>query len=135
MTESLYCLVAFAAWACLLVTAIACARTFQVLTGKKRANEFPGGVQHGGDMYWRLNRAQVNTVENLPIFATLVLTAHLLHVDVTLLAKIVIGARVAQSLIHISSGGVMAVTLRFTAYVIQVACFVVMAVKLLTIAA
>jgi hypothetical protein len=131
MTRSLYCLVGFAAWAVLLVSAIGLVRVIQVLRGKKRANEFPGGVQHGGDAYWRLNRAHLNAVENLPIFATLILVAQLLHVSVLLQAEIVLGARVAQSLIHVSSGSPTAATLRFTAFATQAACFGAMIVKIL----
>jgi MAPEG family len=132
MTRSLYCLVGFAAWAVLLVLAIAAARVFQVLTGKKRANEFPSGVPHGGDGYWRLNRAHVNTVENLPIYGSLILAAALVHVDVTLPAEIALLARLAQSLVHISSGRSMAVNVRFTAFATQIACYVTMMVKLLS---
>ena len=123
MTQ-LYCLVGFAAWAVILVVGIALYRVAQVLTGQKRANEFPSGMQHGGDRYWRLNRAHMNTVENLPIFGALVLTATLLHVDVLRWAEIALCARVLQSVIHVSSGSVMAVNLRFTAFVTQVVCYV-----------
>ena len=122
MTQ-LYCLVGFAAWAVLLVVAIALYRVAQVLTGQKRANEFPSGMQHGGDRYWRLNRAHMNAVENLPIFAALVLTASILHVDVLKWAEVALVARIVQSVVHVSSGSVMAVNLRFTAFVTQVACY------------
>ena len=131
MTVSLYCLVAWCVWAILLVSAIAIVRTAQVLLGKKKSNEFPSGMQHGSDVYWRLNRAHVNAVENLPIFAALILVAHVAHVDVQLLAEVALGARLVQSLVHISSNHVMAVNLRFTAFVTQASCFGVMAVKLL----
>ncbi len=130
MTRSLYCLVGFAAWAVLLVLAIGGARTFLVLTGKKRSNEFPGGVQHGGDLYWRLNRAHVNTVENLAVFAALVLTAKLAGVDVTTPAEVALAARVVQSLVHISSGSATAVNVRFTAFLTQLGCYIAMIVKL-----
>ena len=50
-----------------LVTAIGAFRVLQVLTRKKAANEFPSGTPHGGDLYWRLNRAHMNTAENLPL--------------------------------------------------------------------
>lgn len=72
MTRPLLCLLAFAGWALFLVLCIAAARVSQVLTGKKKPNEFPSGVPHGGDRYWRLNRAHLNTVENLPIFGAIV---------------------------------------------------------------
>ena len=35
---------------------------------------FAAGVPHGSDAYWRLNRAHLNTLENLPIFAAIVLS-------------------------------------------------------------
>src|SRR5437763_12744438 len=119
MPSPLACLVGFALWALVLVLAVGTARSSQVLFGKKRANEFPSGTQHGGDRYWRLNRAHINTVENLPIFATLVLAGMLLHLATPmflLLPRVILGARIAQSLVHISSGSSMAVNLRFTAF-------------------
>jgi len=128
---SLYCLVGWCVWAILLVSGIAVARTAQVLMGKKKSNEFPSGLQHGSDLYWRLNRAHVNAVENLPIFAALILVAHLAHVEVALLAEVALGARLVQSLVHISSNHVLAVNLRFTAFVTQACCFMTMAFKLL----
>jgi uncharacterized MAPEG superfamily protein len=126
MTRPLLCLAAFAGWAVLLVTAIGASRVFQVMTGRKKSNEFPSGTQHGGDVYWRLNRAHVNTVENLPIFGALVICGVLLRVDSSLfqtLPLVVIGARVVQSLVHISSGSVTAVNVRFTAFLTQATCF------------
>jgi len=131
MTRPLLCLAGFAAWAILLVTAIGALRVAQVFTGKKQSNQFPGGTQHGGDAYWRLNRAHLNAVENLPIFGALVLVGALLRVDAPLfqtLPLVILGARVVQSLVHISSGSVTAVNLRFSAFLTQVGCFAVLAV-------
>jgi uncharacterized MAPEG superfamily protein len=68
-------LVLHAAWVLVLVLAIGAWRMGQVFAGQKKANEFPSGTQHGSDAYWRLNRAHMNTVENLPTFAALVLGA------------------------------------------------------------
>ncbi len=129
MRQPLLCLAAFAAWAILLVIAIAFARVSQVLAGRKRPNEFPSGVPHGGDAYWRLNRAHMNTVENLPIFGAIIIAGVLLRVEAPLfqlLPVVVICARVVQSLVHVSSGRSLAVNVRFTAFVTQLACFVVM---------
>jgi uncharacterized MAPEG superfamily protein len=131
MTGSLYCLVGFAAWAVLLVVGVGGWRVVEVLAGKKRANQFPSGVQHGGDLYWRLNRAHLNAVENLPIFAVLVLVAHFTHVDVTRAAEVALAARVLQSLIHVGSGSVAAVNLRFAAFATQLGCYGVMIVRLM----
>jgi uncharacterized MAPEG superfamily protein len=133
MTPALWALVGWAAWAMLLALAIVGARAVEVLRGRKRTNEFPGGVQHGGDAYWRLNRAHVNTVENLPIFAAVVLVGTLVHVypgTFNTLALVALGARVAQSLVHLSSGSAAAVNVRVTAFLTQHACFAWMIVEL-----
>jgi uncharacterized MAPEG superfamily protein len=122
--------VGWSAWAVLLVAAVGTLRVSQVLRGEKRANEFPSGMQHGGDAYWRLNRAHINTVENLPIFAALVLAAAWARVDITLPCTVALGARMVQSLVHIGSGTAMAVNVRFTAFVTQLGCFGAMIVRL-----
>lgn len=134
MASSLACLVGFAVWALLLALGVGLSRTALVVLGKKRANEFPSGTQHGGDLYWRLNRAQINTTENLPIFGAIVLAGTWLHVDgwvFTTLPAVVLGGRIVQSLVHISSGSALAVSLRFTAFLVQVACNLWLAVEVL----
>jgi uncharacterized MAPEG superfamily protein len=134
MLSPLASLVGFAAWAVVLVTLIGLVRVIQVMTGKKRPNEFPGGVPHGGDAYWRLNRAHLNAVENLPIFGALVLAGVALHVDSTLfrvLPQVVLAARVGQSLAHISSGRSLVVNVRFTFFLTQVTCFALLAYEVL----
>ena len=131
MARPLQCLVGFSAWAILLVLGVGAVRVVQVMRGVKRANEFPSGTQHGGDAYWRLNRAHINTVENLPIFAALVITGTLLHVATPAfqtLPVVVLVARVVQSLVHLSSGSSRAVNVRFTAFLTQLAAFMWMAI-------
>lgn len=138
LTPELYSLLGFTLWAVLLVTAVGSWRAVQVLVGQKRANEFPSGTPHGGDAYWRLNRAHMNTAENLPIFATLVLIAHMIdvHSETTvLLAQVILGARIVQSLIHFASGSAMAVNLRFTAFLVQIGCYFGLAWTIVTSAA
>ena len=130
--HSITALIAYALWAVALVLALAIARTTMVLRGRAKANSFTAGVPHGSDAYWRLNRAHLNAVENLPIFAALVLTARLAHIEVLLPAEIILIARVVQSLIHISSGRNLAVNFRFAAFATQVTCYGVMIVKLLS---
>jgi uncharacterized MAPEG superfamily protein len=130
MTLALWCLVGWCSWAVALVLAVGGARVLQVLTGKKRANEFPSGVPHGSDRYWRMNRAHLNTLENLPIIAALTLIAALRHVDIDTAAQVALAARVAQSLIHIASGRSIAVNLRFTAFLVQLGSYVAIIVRL-----
>ena len=136
MTTGLWCLVGFAGWAILLVFAIASYRGVQVLTGKKRSNEFQSGSPHGGDAYWRLNRAHMNTIENLPIFGAIIMAASFAHASspaFVLLPKVVLGARIAQSIIHVSSNAPMVINLRFTAFLTQLGCYAWMIVELLRI--
>jgi len=130
-------LVGFALWALFLGTLLAGVRAFLVLTKKKRPGDFPAGVQHGGDAYWRLNRAHLNTLENLPIFGALVLAGVALHVQSPLfrtLPQVILVARIVQSLVHLSSAKALAINLRFTAFAVQVASMIVLAVELLRVA-
>lgn len=127
-------LIFYALWAIALVLMVGADRVLQVLRGQAKANAFTPGVPHGTDSYWRLNRAHLNTVENLPIFAAIVLSAYVVGqgtATFNLLATIVICARIVQSLIHIASGSVMAVTFRFLAFGVQLVCEIWMAALVL----
>ena len=58
MTTPLWCLLGFVAWTLALLLGVGFSRVGAVLRGEKKANEFPSGVPHGGDAYWRwLERA------------------------------------------------------------------------------
>ena len=64
----------------------------------------------------------MNCVENLPVFAAVVLTAVVADVSdprLGMLSMVFLGARVMQTLIHISSGGNWAINVRFTFYLAQ----------------
>jgi uncharacterized MAPEG superfamily protein len=122
MTTALWCLLAFAAWGKLLVYGVGLSRVMAVMKREKRPNEFPGGVQHGGDRYWRLNRAHMNVVENVGWFSVIVLVGTLAGVASSpwnWLPVVVVCARIVQSLVHISSGRNLAVNFRFTAFMVQ----------------
>ena len=126
MTPPLLALCGYAAWNMLLVLAIVATRGLQVLTGTKKVTDFPGGVQHGGDRYWRLNRAHANTVENLPIVAIIVLVGTLVHIHsraFDLLPLVALGARVVQSTAHVASGAAPAISIRFVGFATQYVCF------------
>ena len=126
MTTPLWCLLAFATWSMVLVTLVGAARVAQVLAGKQTANSFPSGTPHGGDRYWRLNRAHLNSVENLPIFGAIVVVGHEVGLRggaFATAAVAVVCARVAQSTIHVASNANAAVNLRFTAFLAQLGAF------------
>lgn len=127
MSAPLVSLVWFALWAVFLVLVVGAWRARDVMSGKAAPNTFTSGERHGSDAYWRANRAQANTVENLPIFAALVLSGVAAGVDTamfSLLCTVVVIARIVQSLIHLSSGSVAAVNFRFFAFLVQIACFI-----------
>ena len=130
MTTPIYALMGFVFWTVFLVLAIGGVRVLQVMRGETAVNGFPSGQPHGGDTYWRLNRAHLNCVENLPLFAAVVLAGHVTGLTAgtfATLAQVYVTARVLQSIIHVSSGSVMAVNLRFTCFVVQVGSLVTMA--------
>ena len=136
--HSITALIAYALWAIALVLTLAIVRSAMVLRGKAKANSFTAGTPHGSDAYWRLNRAHLNTLENLPIFAAIVLSGWVVGMESATfnrLAVIVVIARVTQSPIHLVSGSVIAVSFRFSAFAVQLVCEVWMAVIVLLQAA
>ena len=130
----LVALVLFAVWGLLLVIAIGVTRLVQVVTQGKGPGDFPAGTPHGSAAYWRLNRAHLNVTENLPFFGALVLSGLYLQVQgfaFEVLPSLILYARVAQSVIHAASGSRLAVTLRFTCYLVQVLSMLAMAAVIL----
>jgi uncharacterized MAPEG superfamily protein len=116
-------LVLFAVWPLLLVMCVGLWRLALGSTGQMPAGGFPAGTPHGSDGYWRLNRAHLNTVENLPIFGALVLAGlHLQLADPLFqtLTNVVVLARVGQTLTHLTSTAFAMVLVRFSFYVVQV---------------
>jgi uncharacterized MAPEG superfamily protein len=81
----------------------------------------------------RLARAHANCLEGLPIFGALMLIAVVAgRTGVTdPLAWALVGARLVQSVIHLASLSVLAVNLRFAAFLVQMAIGVYWAVRLL----
>ena len=133
MTTPLYALMGFFFLTMLLLTSIAFARVSQVLRGEATPNSFTPGVPHGSDAYWRLNRAHANCLENLPLFAAVVLTAAAAGIATPTfdwLARVYVFARVGQSLAHLSSGSDTAVNVRFTFFGVQVVAIVWMALTI-----
>jgi len=95
---------------------------------------FNPGTPHGGAAYWRLNRAHMNVVENLPFFGAIVLggmVANVQEPNFQMLASIVLLARIAQTIIHVTSGAQVAILLRFSAYLVQVFSMLGMAAMVL----
>ncbi len=132
--ETIYLtLIGFTLWTLVLGVSLTSFRSVQVLLGKKKSNEFPAGIQHGSEFNWRLNRAHLNCLENLPLFVAVVfLTSNLGMIDsfVNQAGLVILGARVLQSLTHLTSTSVLAVNIRFTFYMTQVITYIVLLVRL-----
>ena len=134
LPQSIVALVFYALWAIALVLMIAIDRLLLIFRGQVKNNEFLSGVPHGNEAYWRINRAHLNTVENLPVFAAIVLAAWVAGAEshlFNLLAMLVLAARTVQSIIHIMSGGQIATWFRTTMFAAQIVCEIWMALMIL----
>jgi uncharacterized MAPEG superfamily protein len=134
MLLSQWALLGFVTWTMLLVLCgIGMPRITAVLLKQARANSFNAAVVHGSERYQRTMRAHANCVENLPIFAALVLLGSVVGMPGWLFqaaAFSVLPARILQTLVHIASGRNRAVLARFVFFTVQLACFFVMTVLL-----
>ncbi len=130
MSPSTWALLGFVTWTLSLVLfGIGLPRISAVVAKRARPASFDPSVPHGSDRYRRSMRADANCVENLPVFASLVLLGHVLGVAGTsfqIAAAIVLPARVLQSLAHIASGKDTAVLVRFGFFGVQLACYAVL---------
>jgi uncharacterized MAPEG superfamily protein len=128
MSIPVWALLAFATWTiAILMLGIGVNRFSLILTGKAEFNSFPGDEPHGSPFYRRAARAHANCVENLPVFAAIVLAAqaaglHSATLDV--LSAGVVAARVVQTSAHLASGSNAAIAVRSTFFSVQLAAFV-----------
>ena len=131
MPLALWSLLGFVLWTIgLLLAGVGFPRIRAVKRGESRPSEFRADVPHGSERYRRTVRAHLNCVENLPIFAALVLMASVIglrSVPFDGLAIAVLPLRLAQSITHVISGSSRAVLVRFTFFLLQLACVLAMA--------
>lgn len=108
-------------------------RSIRFLRGAK-INEWPRGEKNPNDapIAKRLSDAHANCIENLVIFAVLVLGASALGKSAAIdpLAKYVLYARIGQSTTHLLGTGPRHVTVRATFWFIQLGLFVYLLFKL-----
>jgi uncharacterized MAPEG superfamily protein len=122
-SPSAIALTAFITWTLLLLTLMEVIRSQLVLRGKVPANGFTPDNANLSPFMQRLARAHANCLENLPIFGGLLLIAIATGTTsiTNPLAYLLLGSRVFQSLVHLASVSALAVTIRFTAFAIQMA--------------
>ncbi len=122
MTATATALLGFTAWTLILVVLLGGLRVSLVLGGEKEANGFsPGGDDLTG-FGRRLTRAHANCYENLPLAGAVLLYAVATNQTAITdgLAMAFLGARLAQSVIHMISTSRMAVRIRLLFFLIQV---------------
>jgi uncharacterized MAPEG superfamily protein len=133
MTPSVIALTGFLAWTLALLLVMEAVRTAQVLTGQVAANQFVPDNANLSPFMQRLARAHLNCIEGLAVFGGLLAIAIMTQRTAITdpLALWLLGARIVQSVIHLASLSVIAVSLRFTAFAVQLIISVYWAWKLL----
>lgn len=131
MTIPLWVLLGFAAWTlAVLFGSVGVYRWSRILSGRATIAEWRADLAQGCDWYQRAMRAHMNCVENLPVYGAVALAAALSGIggrDLDVLAVLFLGARIAQSLVHIlvvQSESVAGI--RFALYFTQMVCVVSM---------
>ena len=120
-------LLAFAVWSMLvLIFTVGTYRWGLIFAGRVQVNEFRADQIEGADRYRRAMRAHLNCLENLPIYGAIVLVIVVSGAQSSTLdrlALILIGARIAQTLIHVSWEQTNLVAyLRFGFFLVQLIC-------------
>lgn len=123
MSNTAFALIGFIAWSLFLLVLMETIRTYLVVTGRVPANGFTPDNGNLSPFMQRLARAHANCLEGLPIFGGLLVFALLLDKTTITdsLAPWLLTARVVQSVIHLVSTSAVAVSLRFTAFAVQMA--------------
>lgn len=132
MPVPIWVLLAFSVWTVLLLFGtVGIYRWSRILTGRVPIGEFRADQVEGADWYKRAMRAHANCVENLPVLGALVFALYASGTGgrgVDLASIFIIGARLAQSLVHV--GFVQTnpvVTVRFGFYFVQAASYLYLA--------
>jgi uncharacterized MAPEG superfamily protein len=134
MSKSAVVLTLFISWTLLLLVLMELMRSYLVVTGRSRPNEFKPDNSNLSPFMQRLARAHANCLEGVPVFGGLLVIALATgRAEVTdSLAPWLLGARVVQSSIHLASVSAIAVNARFTAFAVQMAIAIYWAWALIT---
>ena len=133
MNPTLTALAGFLAWSLFLLVLMEVIRSKLVISKAVAANGFKPDNSNLSPFMQRLARAHANCIEGLPIFGGLMVVAVIAgRSSITdPLAYAFLSARVLQSVIHLTSVSALAVTLRFSAFAVQMGIGVYWAVRLL----
>lgn len=133
MNSTITALTGFIAWSLFLLVLMEVIRSKLVVTKIVPANGFNPDNSNLSPFMQRLARAHANCIEGLPIFGGLMLIAVVAgKTSITdPLAYVLLSARMAQSIIHLSSLSAFAVSLRFSAFAVQLSIGVCWSIRLL----
>lgn len=126
-------LLLFALWTLVMMFISQGYRLSQIMTFKKPVNAFPRNASNNDPaLFVRARDAHANCLENLPIFAAIVLAAAAMGQSPVADAAgyYVLLARVAQSVAHMIGTSVLLVWVRATFFFVQVILFFSMALQL-----
>ena len=133
MTIPVWVLLLFAGWtlATLLAT-VGVYRWSRILTGRAALSEFRADERHGSEWYRRAMRAHANCVENLPVYAAVVVAIVASGVRspmLDMLAVVLLAARALQTVTHVAFEQTDAVVgVRFAFFFIQIVCMATMGI-------
>ena len=135
MTMPQWALLGFAVWTLLvLFGTVGVYRWSRILTGQVRISEWQAALPQGSDWYQRAMRAHMNCVENLPVFAAIVLCATATGADsrlLDLLAGTILVARICQTTVHLAfAPSDLAASVRFAFFFVHAACMLAMATSI-----
>ena len=123
MSTSALVLTLFIAWTLILLVLMEVVRSYLVLSGRTKSNEFRPDNANLSPFLQRLARAHANCIEGLPVFGGLLLIAIATgRTGLTdSLAPWLLLARISQSITHLVSLSVFAVNIRFFFFFVQLA--------------
>ncbi|WP_300522897.1 MAPEG family protein [Alcanivorax sp.] len=127
-------LLIYIVWTLILALSYATYRLPLVLTGKKAANHWErGNAVDDPAILVRAKAAHLNCLENLPLFAALVLVAAATGQSETVnaVAGFIVAARIGQSLVHLIGTSFPLVFVRASLFLAQVALMLYLAFALL----
>jgi uncharacterized MAPEG superfamily protein len=140
MTIPQWALLGFAVWTLLvLFGTVGVYRWSRILAGQVRTSEWQADVPQGSDWYQRAMSAHMNCVENLPVFAAIVLCATVAGADSRLLdvlAGAILIARICQTTVHLAlAPSDLAASIRFAFFLVQAMGMLAMATSIAVSAA
>ncbi len=133
MGTSVMAVLLFTAWTLVVVAIVLLWRSFEIARGVPANSWGRGAERDRPGLVKRAEHAHINCLENLPVFAAIVMAAVFSDKSAVTdgVAMWVVYARVLQSVMHLIGTSQWLVLLRATFYFVQVALFVYMIVGLL----